>query len=1048
MKKRSRSSALTISKWVKRQILRYQSPTTGLFPCDLSHPSPSEAHVRDSLYCAACVWALSSAYKRIDDDKGRTHELSQSAVKCMRGILACWMRQADKVEKFKQSQSTKNALHSKFYLVTGDPVHKDDEYEHLQIDCVALYLIFLVQMIQSGLQIIFTTDEVNFVQNLVFYVERAYRTPDYGMWERGSSYNNGVTEMHASSIGMAKAALEAVNGSNMFGGSGTNYSVVFIDIDAHYRNRMTFDTMLPRESASKNTDASLISAVSWPAFGIHEEALMNRTLEKVQRKLRGRYGFKRFLRDGAYTEAEDKNRKYYRQGETNTFDGIECEWPLFCCYFIIDSVYKGDQEKVEYWQNELKPLLKPSVDGDVLPRYYYVAKEDLEAEKAHPGSQERHPSSEGENNNFFLWGQSVYIISQLLVDNLLTKHELDPVRRYLPASKRPKGSKRYSAFQSSPTDLVIQVTLIAESVRLQQMLATYGIQTQTPHQIEPIQIWPPSELVKAYEQLGVNEKLGLKGRPPRPIGGLGTAKIYRACGETFLCYPLLFEVSDFYLSQDMQFVIDDIKSDLKFLGKCWKLAGRPTFCMLIREDNLRGHSARYIFDLLAQFKRGDCDGIKIRLGRLQEFISSACIEHLDFLSLDFTDDTAFHPFMEKDMGKQFRSLTDIPQMARVEESASTDLWDDPQECENSYAQVQMLQVLLNREGLYFRVHNVTVEEKLEKISLRAGTRRQWAVVRYAASLLGKVVDSLAPSITAILVRGKQVTLGAFGHEEEVIDKPISPDDIRNILYTRCYPFDVVQAVLQQELVLSIGRVITTNPELFNGILKIRIGWIVQAMQLELNYRSELHPGADSPTLKEVAYLSPTEIKRLLLHVLTPMTEQHDDRSVIWNRQLSGALNRVPQNFYDRMWTVLERTPAGLKVSGYHLPQQPTLSDMTEYELNFSLLVELMLSKIADPAYRQIIVEAFMVVATLLDRNPELSFSKPVDMDKIVNEAFEMFQKDRSQREEEEKQDSMNSFYNSPANLKHGTTSYIARAALNLLLEGEINRTQDLSCVLS
>ena len=57
------------------------------------------------------------------------------------------------------------------------------------------------------------------------------------------------------------------------------------------------------------------------------------------------------------------------------------------------------------------------------------------------------------------------------------------------------------------------------------MLATYGIQTQTPHQLEPVQIWPPSELVKAYEQLGVSEKLGLSGRPPRPIGGLGTAKV-------------------------------------------------------------------------------------------------------------------------------------------------------------------------------------------------------------------------------------------------------------------------------------------------------------------------------------------------------------------------------------------------------------------------------------------------------------------------------------------------------------------------------------------
>jgi len=38
------------------------------------------------------------------------------------------------------------------------------------------------------------------VQNLVFYVERAYRTPDFGMWERGSKYNNGSSELHARSF--------------------------------------------------------------------------------------------------------------------------------------------------------------------------------------------------------------------------------------------------------------------------------------------------------------------------------------------------------------------------------------------------------------------------------------------------------------------------------------------------------------------------------------------------------------------------------------------------------------------------------------------------------------------------------------------------------------------------------------------------------------------------------------------------------------------------------------------------------------------------------
>lgn len=84
------------------------------------------------------------------------------------------------------------------------------------------------------------------MQNLVFYVERAYRTPDFGMWERGTKYNNGTPEVHASSIGMAKAALEAINGFNLYGDIGGSCSVVYVDIDAHNRNRSIFETLLPR----------------------------------------------------------------------------------------------------------------------------------------------------------------------------------------------------------------------------------------------------------------------------------------------------------------------------------------------------------------------------------------------------------------------------------------------------------------------------------------------------------------------------------------------------------------------------------------------------------------------------------------------------------------------------------------------------------------------------------------------------------------------------------------------------------------------------------
>lgn len=111
-------------------------------------------------------------------------------------------------------------------------------------------------MISSGLQIVYTQDEVAFVQNLVYYVERAYRTPDYGMWERGSRYNDGTPEIHASSIGIAKSALEAINGCNLFGEKGASWSVIYVDIDAHNRNRSIFETMLPRESSSKVSDCT------------------------------------------------------------------------------------------------------------------------------------------------------------------------------------------------------------------------------------------------------------------------------------------------------------------------------------------------------------------------------------------------------------------------------------------------------------------------------------------------------------------------------------------------------------------------------------------------------------------------------------------------------------------------------------------------------------------------------------------------------------------------------------------------------------------------
>jgi phosphorylase kinase alpha/beta subunit len=106
---------------------------------------------------------------------------AQSVVKLMRGLLFSMMRQAHKVEAFKNSHAQWDALHAKYNTATGDTVVADHAWGHLQLDATSIFLLMLAQMTTSGLRIIFTKDEVAFIQNLVFYIGGAYRTPDYGI---------------------------------------------------------------------------------------------------------------------------------------------------------------------------------------------------------------------------------------------------------------------------------------------------------------------------------------------------------------------------------------------------------------------------------------------------------------------------------------------------------------------------------------------------------------------------------------------------------------------------------------------------------------------------------------------------------------------------------------------------------------------------------------------------------------------------------------------------------------------------------------------------
>ena len=177
-------------------------------------------------------------------------------------------------------------------------------------------------------------------------------------WEKGSVYNDGTPEVHASSIGLAKAALESINGCNMFGENGASWSVIYVDIDAHNRNRSIFETLLPRESASKEVDMALLLSISFPAFATHDPDLYTKTKSNIIGQLGGNWGFKRFCRDGQGCVLEPKDRKFYADGMTQKFEGLESEWPIFHAFMVIDGVFKNFDQQVEYHQSQLKRLIK------------------------------------------------------------------------------------------------------------------------------------------------------------------------------------------------------------------------------------------------------------------------------------------------------------------------------------------------------------------------------------------------------------------------------------------------------------------------------------------------------------------------------------------------------------------------------------------------------------------------------------------------------------------------------------------------------------------
>ncbi len=1017
-----------------RVILNRQNPITGLLPASTAinaHGDYTDAWVRDNVYSILAVWGLALAYRKLDPDSGRTFELEQSVVKLMRGLLFCMMRQAHKVERFKETQSLLDALHAKYNTSTGDVVVGDDEWGHLQLDATSLFLLMLAQMTASGLHIIYTMDEVHFVQNLVYYIGRAYRTPDYGIWERGNKVNHGNPELNASSVGMAKAALEAINGLDLFGVRGSQASVIHVLPDEIARSRITLSTLLPRESSSKETDAALLSVIGFPAFAVEDVELIERTRQKIIDKLQGKYGCKRFLRDGHQTVLEDTTRLHYEPWELQQFEHIECEWPLFFTYLVLDGLFRGKGEQVDYYQNFLESLLIEQDGLHLLPELYYVPEDKIKLERVSPHSQSRLPNE----NIPLVWAQSLYVLGKLLSEGLIAPGDIDPLGRYLCVGRHQ--------------DPVVQIVLLAEDEALQTQLAAYGIATETPKQVDPIQVRQATDLSTVYAQMGRCASLGLTGRPVRRLRSLTTSRIFRISRETVVFLPAFLDQQQFYLTLDYHFLVAQIKSELAYIQRHWCELGRPTLTLLLTHQMLvdgewgvgknrdSGTIDSPILELIRELQDGFCNSVRVKLGRLNQLILTAGTERIGFLDdFEFTQspvkDATPRPYYLISNPDNNGSLSYTQEFRLECETNLSLLLESLRHSQNIYEQIELLRTLKRLRGLDFDTGfggsqvKVTVEDLLNEVYIRAGTEGAspyWTVVRQAAGLLDKVDISLSDAVTDILVRGKQITVGKAYSEASLIKTPMSHVEIRAKIDEFCRD-DIRDRVLTQEILIYLSILIKSEPRLLDGLLTLRVGYLILLLTSEL--AAELGVTQDE-AYEQLMRSSPFEVKMRLrsclagyegvnqklqqlesLHVKQPeqvinwvvLPEvKEEGKGIIppgnWvrKRQLDGSAGRVPKDFYPKVWLVLKHCK-GLVIGDKlerrnRLDSELIISEMTPGEKNFALQVEHLLNKMQAPEYRQVNIEALMELAAIVEENPDLEIEEYIVLDVLIGHAVRL-----------------------------------------------------------
>ena len=192
------------------------------------------------------------------------------------------------------------------------------------------------------------------------------------------------------------------------------------------------------------------------------------------------------------------------------------------------------------------------------------------------------------------------------------------------------------------------------------------------------------------------------------------------------------------------------------------------------------------------------------------------------------------------------------------------------EAESLEEQTDILHYLVLCYGLKQKIllpdeRSVEIRDLLKTLYDTACMKKQWSIVRHCAGYLGRRVEDLSKAVTDMLVRQKQVTVGMPPNNEVILSGgQLKSKELRRIIH-QAYHGDESMAMLTQELLVYLAMCIQTEPHLFHGMLRLRIGLIIDVMAAEMQRSLKLTDHADAT--EELMSLSPYEMRNLLHHIM-------------------------------------------------------------------------------------------------------------------------------------------------------------------------------------